>query len=303
MKSQNNKKLSTTTLIGILLIVAAALFFASGIVMLVLSKNSDTGDKNESQTSSSAPQTTVPQIIASEVTQATTEEAATHTAPDHIYIEPEPQQTEPVPQAPVLIPDYMNELLQKGSESADRLESNGAQQLVTVDSRGSSAIIRFFEKNDGKWVEDETLACNGYVGSEGTIDPAEMGEDRNATPKGLYSIGDAFYKEDEPDTGLEIFQITPGTYWVNDPRSDDYNQMVQTTDILDGAEDMNAIEDYKYGFVINYNVDPVLKGKGSAIFFHCKEEDTHGCVAAPEENVLKYLNKLDAEKAPFILIV
>ena len=304
MKNQDSKKLSTPTLIGIILIVASVFFFACGIIMLVMSNNSDTGDKEESRASSSVPQATVPQIAASEVTQATTEEPVTHTSPDHIYNMPEPQQDETAPQIPDLIPDDMKNLLANGGISANALEASNSQQLVTVKSNGSSAGIRFFEKSgDGKWTEDKSLACDGFVGSKGTVDYAEMSERLEATPKGLYSIGEAFYQDNKPQTGLSSFEITDDTYWVDDPDSDYYNQMVNSTEGWNSAEHMIEIPYYKYGFVINYNVDPALKGKGSAIFFHCKEEETHGCVAAPEYNVLRYLKKLDASKSPYILII
>ena len=59
---------------------------------------------------------------------------------------------------------------------------------------------------------------------------------------------------------------------------------------------------YKYGFVINFNMNPVEKGRGSAIFFHIGSGVTLGCVSTSQEKVLEYLKMLDPEKNPYILI-
>jgi L,D-peptidoglycan transpeptidase YkuD (ErfK/YbiS/YcfS/YnhG family) len=57
--------------------------------------------------------------------------------------------------------------------------------------------------------------------------------------------------------------------------------------------------------VIEYNTQPVVKGKGSAIFFHLADEKytpTSGCVAIPEKNMLDYLQWLDPKKKRAILL-
>jgi L,D-peptidoglycan transpeptidase YkuD (ErfK/YbiS/YcfS/YnhG family) len=61
---------------------------------------------------------------------------------------------------------------------------------------------------------------------------------------------------------------------------------------------------YKYGIIIEYNTDPVIKGSGSAIFLHVwKGEGIHtaGCVAISEENILKILDWLDPAATPLII--
>ena len=125
-----------------------------------------------------------------------------------------------------------------------------------------------------------------------------------ATPKGLWGIGQAFYQGTKPNTKLDSFKIDSNTYWVDDPNSSYYNTRVTTTSGWSSAEHMSAIPGYKYGFVINYNMNPVVKGKGSAIFFHVANGGpTGGCVACVEDKVVAYLNKLDKAKNPYILIV
>ena len=157
---------------------------------------------------------------------------------------------------------------------------------------------------DGVWAKDSSLTCQGYVGSNGTTD--YMSEGASATPRGLYSVGEAFYQYDAPATGLDSFHITSDTYWVDDPDSDNYNKKVVGDEKLgdDHAEHMSEISSYRYGFVINYNTSPTEYGKGSAIFFHVSHDSpTLGCVATSENMVLAYLAKLKASSYPYILII
>ncbi len=208
------------------------------------------------------------------------------------------------PTEPAKLPDEMAELLERSGASPEELYGYGCSQLVVVDSSGSTAEISFFERKNGVWAKDSSLTCQGYVGSNGTTD--YMSEGASATPRGLYSIGEAFYQYDAPATGLDSFHITSDTYWVDDPDSDNYNKKVVGDENLRGAhaEHMSEISSYRYGFVINYNTSPTEYGKGSAIFFHVSHDSpTLGCVATSEDMVLAYLAKLKASSYPYILII
>ena len=125
------------------------------------------------------------------------------------------------------------------------------------------------------------------------------------TPAGVFPIGEAFYIEEKPKTGLSTFQITENTYWVDDEDSELYNQRIE----LDGektwqsAEHMIEYTDaYKYGFVVEYNQNPVEPGRGSAIFFHVGQQPTLGCIATTEDMVLAYLAELSKDMHPYIVI-
>jgi L,D-peptidoglycan transpeptidase YkuD (ErfK/YbiS/YcfS/YnhG family) len=61
---------------------------------------------------------------------------------------------------------------------------------------------------------------------------------------------------------------------------------------------------YKYGIVIQYNSDPVVKGKGSAIFIHVQRKPkspTAGCIAIEEHDIKNLIEWVQADSA-FILI-
>ena len=198
-------------------------------------------------------------------------------------------------------------LLSKGNTSVSQLNQKNIKQLVIVESLGSTgnANIYFYENSSNGWNIDSSLSSSGHVGENGTIDGDKHSENTKKTPKGLYGIGQAFYKNNEPSTKLDKFVIKSNTYWIDDPNSKYYNQRVEGNSNKDwnSYEDMSNIPYYNYGFVINFNMNPVVKNLGSAIFFHIDYgQATSGCITVPEEKVVSYLAKLDKNKNPHILI-
>ena len=85
--------------------------------------------------------------------------------------------------------------------------------------------------------------------------------------------------------------------YIWDTNSKYYNKWV---DIMEVDKDFKSAEHlydhkiaYKYGLVINYNTENIMKGKGSAIFFHVSTNGpTHGCVSVDEDTMVKILKIL-----------
>jgi len=237
-----------------------------------------------------------------EPTQPT--EAEAETSPEEAT---QPTQTEPVEQtteavAPPQQPSALTALLDSSGITCEELAQNGCAQLVTVAASGTTAQIRFFSCEEGIWEEKPEMTCQGHVGRNGVN--ADKQEGDGCTPTGLYGIGSAFYIHDLPATGLDTFQITDKTYWVDDPNSAFYNQRVEGTQDKDwnSAEHMISYDVYRYGFVVEYNLQ-AEKNAGSAIFFHLGNTPTSGCIATGESMVLAYLKELDREQNPHILII
>lgn len=200
----------------------------------------------------------------------------------------------------------LEKLLAAGGESYQSLAAKNCRQLVTVSGSGTRADIRFFTYENGQWQEKTTLRASGFVGRRGVINAAYKQEGDGCTPTGLYPVGLGFYIQNLPNTGLDTFQVTQDTYWVDDPNSQYYNRRVEGTDNKDwnSAEHMiRYTMQYSYGFVVDYNTNPIVKGKGSAIFFHVSQSSTAGCIATSESMVLSYLAQLDKTQNPYILIL
>jgi L,D-peptidoglycan transpeptidase YkuD (ErfK/YbiS/YcfS/YnhG family) len=212
------------------------------------------------------------------------------------------------PPTPADIPESLDVFYEKAPSWADyyKLPSD-TEQLIVVESseNGMTASVYFFEQDgDGAWAEVEDMRTSGWGGTKGIGEKSKEGD--KITPIGQYAVGEAFYIGEAPETGLDSFEVTDDTYWVDDPESKFYNMRVEGVEDKDwnSAEHMNSyVSSYKYGFVIGYNTEERTPGAGSAVFFHIGDHNTAGCVAVSEESVLSYLAALKKELNPYILIV
>lgn len=124
-------------------------------------------------------------------------------------------------------------------------------------------------------------------------------EGDNVTPAGCYPLRQVFYRADrieKPKTELEVRAIQPEDAWCDDPKCSDYNQLVKLPH--SGSHEKLCREDDIYNMVvpISYNDNPVISGKGSAIFMHIARSGyptTEGCVALAKTDLLEVLAQVD----------
>ena len=139
------------------------------------------------------------------------------------------------------------------------------------------------------------------LGRSGVIAPENKIEGDGKTPLGTYPLRQLIYRADrlkKPETKLPVEILTPDTGWCEDPSHDDYNTKVT---LPHGAQHVDTMtrDDYLYDLCVplGYNDDPVVKGKGSAIFMHLAREEgtpTQGCVGLAKNDLLTVLKKCDA---------
>lgn len=283
------------TLIIISLVSVAVVLLSAAITLFVVTSGKQVQDEIAA-TKDTAALTEAQEVITEAPRTGTESSDPTQTAAAETAAETSADSGE------VKAPDELISLLSRYGMTPQQLSDTGCGQLVTVDSSGSSAKIRFFSKEGNTWTADDALTCSGYVGRNGVT--SDMHEGGFASPYGLYPIGDAFYIYDQPATGLNSFRITSDTYWVDDPDSAHYNQHMEGTSQKDwsSAEHMIDYDVYRYGFVVDYNTAAEYN-KGSAIFFHISYNPTAGCIGTDEASVLDYLSKLSASARPYILIL
>jgi L,D-peptidoglycan transpeptidase YkuD (ErfK/YbiS/YcfS/YnhG family) len=85
------------------------------------------------------------------------------------------------------------------------------------------------------------------------------------------------------NTRMPYIQTTPDDKWIDEPASDNYNCYVRGTTTAHSYENLKInSNEYEYCMVIEYNMHPVVKGRGSAIFLHLSQKDdpnpSSGCV-------------------------
>lgn len=195
------------------------------------------------------------------------------------------------------------------SQSGYTVDSIKSDQLILVQSSGTSANILCYEKNsNGKW-EKALNEFYGYVGANGVS--LNISDGDGCTPAGLFNIEYAFGTSQNPGTEFEYKPITYMSHWVLDPNSQYYNQWVEYSDYsYDGiVKDWESSEwlweysvSYSYGINFGYNQNPATPGNGSGIFIQCASSPTYGGVGMNASDLASVICWLKPGKSPAVLI-
>jgi L,D-peptidoglycan transpeptidase YkuD (ErfK/YbiS/YcfS/YnhG family) len=134
------------------------------------------------------------------------------------------------------------------------------------------------------------------VGRCGIAEKLKEGD--GITPSGIFPIRHVLYRPDRiapPKTALETRAIGEWDGWCDAPGDPAYNRAVA----LPYAASAETLwrQDHLYDViaVLGFNDDPVIDGKGSAIFLHVAKQDygpTEGCVALSIDDLLAALEAM-----------
>ena len=185
-----------------------------------------------------------------------------------------------------------------------------ARQLVTVEAkvaRTTHAVLRTWRRVDGCWV----AAAGPYaarVGQNGLS--ANRREGDGTTPTGTYRIGRTMYgNEANPGVRFRYRRLRCGDWWDEDPSSPTYNSFQHvrcgtTPPFGGGSEGMwQKPRHYPFLAVVEYNMRPVVPGKGSGIFLHAQTGGpTIGCISLRKDQLRAVLRWLRPGDAPAIAI-
>ena len=141
-----------------------------------------------------------------------------------------------------------------------------------------------------RWPGGEARCALGRSG----VTPAESKrEGDGASPLGAWQMRRAYWRPDRlarPASGLPLAPLIAEAGWCDDPADAFYNRPV----ILPCAAGHEKLwrEDHVYDLIVElgYNDDPVVPGKGSAIFLHIARDDyagTQGCIAFARDDLLE----------------
>ena len=123
-------------------------------------------------------------------------------------------------------------------------------------------------------------------------------EGDNITPKGTYKIINIFYRKDrikKISSKFQLIGITKKIGWCDDPRSEYYNQLIKLPTEYSHEKFFRKDNIYDLVLVLNYNMKPIIKNKGSAIFIHVakKNKKTAGCIALSKMDLITLIKKID----------
>jgi L,D-peptidoglycan transpeptidase YkuD (ErfK/YbiS/YcfS/YnhG family) len=190
-------------------------------------------------------------------------------------------------------------------------EVGDAQQVVLVRTGNwadTAATVEAFELKAGEWRRaigpiPATIGRGGFS--------LNHREGDGSSPTGVFKLSYAYGLQPAP-SGLSIpyEKFSRDQWWVSDPESPLYNTLQAGPPAGRWRESFGEHlndDQYKTAYreliKIDYNVEPVVRGAGSAIFMHVGgSKPTSGCVALAESDLLQIMRWLKPGLAPRIVM-
>ena len=119
------------------------------------------------------------------------------------------------------------------------------------------------------------------------------------TPKGTYKVKYILYRKDRVkkiQTKIKKIAIRKDMGWCDDPKSRDYNKLIKLPYAYNYEKIFRKENNYDIILILNYNMNPVIKNKGSAIFIHIAKKNykkTEGCIALKKAHLLKIIKRIN----------
>ncbi len=123
-------------------------------------------------------------------------------------------------------------------------------------------------------------------------------EGDNITPKGTFKIIKIYYRKDritKINSAFKLIEIKQTMGWCDDPKSKKYNQLIKLPSKYGYEKLFRDDRIYDLILVLDYNMYPVIKNKGSAIFIHIAKNNyckTKGCIALKREDLIEIISKI-----------
>jgi L,D-peptidoglycan transpeptidase YkuD (ErfK/YbiS/YcfS/YnhG family) len=184
------------------------------------------------------------------------------------------------------------------------------RQLITVQAattRTTYATARIWRRSAACWtpVGGPYPARVGWNGLR-----ASRREGDGTTPIGTFALSSTMYGiAANPGVRFRYVRLRCGDWWVEDPRSAAYNTFqrigcgvappfrVTTPDM---SKSRRA---YVHLAVVEFNMHPVVPGRGSGIFLHAQTGgSTNGCISLRRADLVRVLRWLAPSPAPYIAI-
>ena len=140
-------------------------------------------------------------------------------------------------------------------------------------------------------LKDYKIKC--AVGKRGISKKKREGD--LITPKGIFKIKKVYYRKDRVKnliTKIKKIAIKKDMGWCDDPKSQKYNKSVKFPFKYKSEKLFRTDNIYDIILVLNFNMNPTIKNKGSAIFIHVAKNDlrpTKGCIAIKKRELKKIL--------------
>ena len=118
------------------------------------------------------------------------------------------------------------------------------------------------------------------------------------TPKGTFKIIKIYYRKDKIkkiNSAFKLIEIKKNMGWCDDPKSKKYNQLIKLPSKYGYEKLFRDDSIYDLILVLDYNMNPIIKNKGSAIFIHIAKNNyckTKGCIALKRKDLIEIISKI-----------
>ncbi|MBQ3383442.1 MAG: L,D-transpeptidase family protein [Bacteroidales bacterium] len=185
---------------------------------------------------------------------------------------------------------FMSMMIGRDNKTVEELSTlpKDVKQVILVQDHKLS----LWNRTDFSWEMAFEVPC--HYGKNGLN--ADRHDGDGTTPIGLFKVLYCFGNAPDPGAGMTYREVQRTSYWSGE--KEDYNTWV---DLEPGSREMKRSEylykfkiSYKYAMAIDFNTNPVVWGKGFAIFIHCDyldDQTTAGCVAIEEKYMLRLVKE------------
>ncbi|PHX88588.1 MAG: transpeptidase [Pelagibacteraceae bacterium] len=131
------------------------------------------------------------------------------------------------------------------------------------------------------------------LGKNGIANKKKEGD--GITPTGIFRLTKVFYREDRVKNikaKIKKVKIKKNMGWCDDSKSKFYNKLVKIPSKFGHEKLYRKDNIYNIVVVLDYNMNPVMKNKGSAIFIHVAKKNyttTQGCLGLQQKDLIKLI--------------
>ncbi|WP_320784318.1 L,D-transpeptidase family protein [Streptomyces sp. CRN 30] len=188
-------------------------------------------------------------------------------------------------------------------------DTGGGTQLITAEAARASSTtgrLTWWDRRGGRWTKAGSAPAR--FGAGGLAEGRSREQGTNTTPTGLYDLPYAFgIEKAPPGTDVRYRPVRRNSWWCQDNASRSYNRWTEPRPAdCRAAESEHLITygtQYAYAYVIGFNYDEPVRGRGAGIFLHVDGRGaTAGCVSVPRGAMRRILAWADPGRAPHIAI-
>jgi L,D-peptidoglycan transpeptidase YkuD (ErfK/YbiS/YcfS/YnhG family) len=150
--------------------------------------------------------------------------------------------------------------------------------------------------NKSGYLKYKDLRFKCALGKAGISKKKKEGD--NITPVGNFKIVKIYYREDrirKISSKFKLIKIRRNMAWCDDSKSKKYNKIISLPTKYSHEVLYRKDNVYDLVVVLNYNMNPTIKYKGSAIFIHIAKKNykkTAGCIALKKTDLIKLIKKV-----------